>query len=269
MSPLFLMIVASGVLGAIVGSFLNALSFRFNTGKSIMRGRSRCMHCNHPLSAFDLVPILSYLFLGGRCRYCHAKISLQYPIVEGVAALLSVAMYLVHPDPLGYAFWFVISMTLLFVVVYDIRHTIIPTSALILLGTLAFCGLFLEFGNGVHYVQPSLWAVLAGPLLALPLFMLSVVSKGTWMGWADSGLELSLGWLLGISAGATALMVAFWSGAAVGVAALVFLSLWRRRVKRLTMKSEIPFAPFLVFGALFVHLFHVNFFSTLALLWTI
>ena len=79
------------------------------------------------------------------------------------------------------------------------------------------------------------------------------------MGWGDSALELSLGWLLGLSVGASALVLAFWSGAAVGIVLMVLS-------KRYTMKSELPFAPFLVLGALAAHFFHVDFFATLPLL---
>ena len=259
-------LVFLGVLGAILGSFLNALSFRFNTGKTL-GGRSRCMHCNHTLSAFDLIPILSYVFLRGRCRYCHARISIQYPLVEGAAALLAVGMYIVHPEPLAYGFWLLVSLVLLFIVVYDARHTIIPTSASVSLGILALLSLFIEFGEGISFMLPTLGEVLAGPLLALPLLLLSLVSGGKWMGWADSGLELSLGWLLGISLGATALMIAFWAGAFVGVFLILFLNAWQRGKKHLTMRSEVPFAPFLVFGALLAHFLHVNVFSTLLYLW--
>src|SRR3989344_1506226 len=90
------------VFGAILGSFVNALSFRYNTGRSVVRGRSRCMHCGHTLDAVDLVPILSYLFLHGRCRHCGTRISVQYPLVEVVAAALSVGVYMLYPAPLSY-----------------------------------------------------------------------------------------------------------------------------------------------------------------------
>lgn len=259
--------IAAAIFGSIIGSFLNALSFRFNTGRSIAKGRSRCMHCSHELGAMDLVPIFSYVFLGGRCRYCGARISLQYPLVEALAAALSVLAYLEHQDPLAYAFWFVVWMVLLFIVVYDIRHTVIPWSCSGALAVLAIASLFISFDGGAHLVMPSLLALIAGPILALPLTLLSLVSRGRWMGWADGALELSLGWLLGLGVGATALMVAFWSGAALGVLLMVFSSLWRRGGKGLTMKSELPFAPFLVLGALIAYFLHVDFFSTLPLFW--
>src|SRR3989344_6482284 len=94
----------SVALGAILGSFINALVYRFNTGRG-MGGRSHCMHCGHTLSAVDLVPVFSFLFLRGRCRYCGVKLSLQYPLVEVAAAVLSPAVYPPHPAPLEYALW--------------------------------------------------------------------------------------------------------------------------------------------------------------------
>lgn len=247
---------AAAVLGAIAGSFINALSYRFNTGRG-MGGRSYCDTCGHTLAVADLVPIFSYLFLRGRCRYCGARISIQNPLVEVAAALLSLGAYILHPQILGFAFWFVTFMVMLFIVVYDLRHTIIPWSCSILLMVLAFSSLFLHMGDTLTITMPTLWALLAGPLLALPLFLLSLISGGRWMGWGDSGLELSLGWLLGLSMGASALMLAFWIGAAVGIVLIVLK-------KGLTMRSELPFAPFLVLGMFLAYFFHVDFFSSLA-----
>ncbi len=245
---MFLFAVAG--LGLIFGSFLNALLFRFGTGASVMHGRSRCMRCGHELSALDLIPLVSYLFLRGRCRYCKTKISWQYPLVEAIAALLGVGVYVVNPQPLQFLFWFVVFLVLLFITVYDLRHMIIPPSASALLAALAL-GFVLVSGG-------EWWSGLA---LALPLFLLSLVSGGRWMGWADSGLELSLGWLLGFSMGLTALMCAFWFGAGVGIVLL----LWQKKV---TMRSEVPFAPFLIAGFALVYFLHVDFFSTISLLFS-
>ncbi len=255
------LLIGAIFLGAIVGSFINALSYRFNTGRG-MGGRSYCDTCGHTLSPADLVPVFSYLFLRGRCRYCRAKISIQNPVVEIVAASLSGLIYFAHPTPIVFAFWFLVWMTLLFVVVYDLRHTIIPWSCSILLCCFALFSMFVT--PSLSFTVPSLELLLAGPILAAPLFLLSLISKGRWMGWGDSGLELGLGWLLGLTFGGTALMLAFWSGAIVGILLMLFSRVvWQRKSKRLTMVSEIPFAPFLVFGAFLVHFFHVDFFSTI------
>lgn len=211
------------------------------------------MRCGHTLAARDLVPVFSYLMLGGRCRYCGTKVSLQYPLVELAGALLALCVYVLYPDPLHFAYWLAVWMVLLFIAVYDVRHSIIPWSASIPLALLAAGGLALG-------IVPSQWGSLAaGPVLALPLFLFFAVSRGRWMGLGDSVLELSLGWLLGLTLGLTAFMIAFWTGALVGIILLVL----RRGV---TMKSEVPFAPFLILGALAAFAFHVDLFQTLPLL---
>lgn len=226
-----------------------------------MGGRSRCMQCDHTLGALDLVPLFSYLFLRGRCRYCGSHVSWQYPLVEAVAGVLSAGVYVLNPNPLSFAFWFVVWMMLLFISIYDIKHTIIPWSCSFVLLALACVHVVFSFDT-LSLVLPAPWVLMAGPLLALPLFLLSFVSRGTWMGWADSLLELSLGALLGLSLGATALMLAFWSGALVGI---VLLVLSRFHIFRYTIKSELPFAPFLILGAGLAYFFHVDFFSSITL----
>lgn len=240
-------IFAVAVFGAILGSFLNVLLYRYNTGRSAMRGRSMCMHCGQKLGAGDLIPLLSYLYLRGACRYCHSHISFQYPAVEAAAAALSVLVYLQHPEPAQYALGLAVWLTLLFIVVYDLRHQIIPWSASGLLSALVLLHVFI-----FQFSVSNLWA---GPALAAPLLLLSLVSRGRWMGWGDGPLELCLGWLLGFTAGLTALFIAFWVGAVVGIA-LSVLS------KSYTMKSEVPFAPFLILGAVCAYFLHVDFFQT-------
>ena len=241
---------AAAALGLILGSFLNALSFRWGTGRSVMRGRSRCMHCGHALGAQDLVPVFSFLFLRGRCRHCGARMSLQYPAVEAGGLLVSVAVYIAHPEPLAFFFWLLVWMILLFIVVYDLRHMIIPTSPLALLAALALMQALLF---------SSYWTIVAGVMLAFPLFFISLMSDGRWMGWSDGALELALGWMLGFTAGLTALLSAFCAGALVGIGMLI-------ASKRFTMKSELPLAPFLILGAALAHFAHVDLFQTLFLI---
>lgn len=245
-----LLATAAFIFGSIAGSFINALSFRFGTGVSILTGRSRCMRCAHTLGVQDLVPVFSWLFLLGRCRYCSSKISLQYPLVELIAATLSLVIYLQFPDPLHFAYWFVVWMILLFVAVYDMRHQIIPWSCSGLLALLALVGLYVG-------IIPTTWgSFIAGPILALPLLFFYAVSRGRWMGLGDGVLQLSLGWFLGLTLGLTAFMFAFWAGALVGIVGMTL----RRGV---TMKSEVPLAPFLIAGAFVAFTTHVDLFQSL------
>ncbi len=244
-------------LGIIFGSFLNALLFRFNTGKSTLKGRSACMRCGHTLGALELVPLLSFIFLRGRCRHCAARISWQYPLVEALAGVLAVLVYLETGMSLWFAYWFAVWLVLLFIVVYDLRHFIIPWSASLALMALALCGVFLSMAGQPGGAMGEWWA---GPALGAPLLLISLVSGGRWMGWGDGILELSLGWLVGISMGLTALLVAFWAGAVVGVVLLLMAK------NRYTMRSEVPFAPFLIVGCAAAYFLHVDLFPYLPLL---
>ena len=252
-------------LGAILGSFLNAVLFRFNTGRSALSGRSQCMRCGHTLGALDLVPVLSWVLLRGRCRWCGTRISAQYPLVELLGALVSLGVLLTcGADPVRFVWGLLVWLVILFIVVYDFRHMIIPWQA----------SIFLVFLTGVGALLPALAGhpLLAGPILAAPLFLLSLVSWGKWMGWADSIFELSLGWLLGYSLGASALLLSVWIGAAVGVCIMAVQKVTPssrspKSLRRFTMKSEIPFAPFLALGAALAFFFHVDIFATLFPLW--
>jgi len=252
----YILLFAVAGLGLILGSFLNALIYRFNTGLSIARGRSRCMRCGHTLSVLDLVPVLSYLWLRGVCRYCGAHISWQYPLVELSASLLLLFVFITTPQPLLFVLYSAVWLTLLFTLVYDLRHMMIPWASA---NTLIGLSLVLLFFHTGSFAIPSTFALLAGPLCAAPLFLVSLVSRGRAMGWGDGFLELSLGWLLGLYGGVAALLLAFWSGAILGLLLMLFqYTGWKLGRKRLTMKSEVPFAPFLIFGAAAVYFFHVD-----------
>jgi leader peptidase (prepilin peptidase)/N-methyltransferase len=260
-------------LGAILGSFLNVLILRYGTGEGI-GGRSHCMRCGHELSALDLVPILSFLWLGGRCRFCGTRISPQYPLVEAAAAALSLGIYLAHPNPVSYVLGLFIWTTLLFLFVYDLRHKMLPLPAVALLMVLGVVSALMPC---LSYCSAQIlqWPLLAGPAAAAPLLLLSAISFGRWMGWGDGLMMLGIGWVLGFSEGLTALVLGFWSGAVLGVCLIG----WSRtrtlhtgaavmlgtQGRGFTMKSEIPFGPFLIVGAAVAYFFHVDLFPTFLL----
>lgn len=266
MNDLFIFSAAAGCLGAIIGSFLNALSFRYHTGTG-MGGHSKCMRCGVELSARDLVPLFSYLFLRGRCRRCGSGISLQYPLVEAAAALLGAGTYFLHPLPLSFAFYTLVWAVLLFIVVYDLRHSVLPSAALALLCILGILSLYFPCDVFCTFASPNLFALLTGPLLGVPLLLLSFFSKGAWMGWGDGILAVAFGWLLGLPAGVLALLIAFWSGSLVGVALMAWSKIAETKeaghTPGYTIRSAIPFAPFMALGAIAVHAFHLDIFSLL------
>ena len=136
------------------------------------------------------------------------------------------------------------------------RHKIIPDNLVYPFIGLSFIGLFLsEFGVFSPHIA-SLNSVFAGFLVALPLFLLFIVSRGRWLGFGDVKLALGLGFMLGTSRGFAALMLAFFIGAVVGV----FLLIGKNK---LNMKSEVPFAPFLVIATILVFFFDIHFFGLL------
>jgi prepilin signal peptidase PulO-like enzyme (type II secretory pathway) len=156
---------------------------------------------------------------------------------------------------------FAIASLLIAISVYDLKHTIIPDKLVYVLVFLSFASLF---ANGALSTE----ALLAGPLTALPLGFLWLVSGGKWMGLGDAKLQLALGWLLGLTQGVSALVLSFWIGAAVSVGVITIPYVIQRMylfgtVSKLTMKSEIAFGPFLVLGFVITWMFNIDLISLL------
>ncbi len=247
--------------GLIIGSFLNVVIARYNTERGF-GGRSACMSCRTTLHWFDLVPLGSYLILGGRCRTCSVRISMQYPMVELVTGLIFALLFLKFQNifllntlhfALTYAFYGTLFALLIVIATYDLKHKIIPDAFSFAFGALSFLGIFIfgEGGLGLHV--PHWSEFLSGIFIALPFALLWLLSRGAWMGLGDGKLALGLGWMLGLSRALSGIVLAFWTGALVGI----FLMVLSRNYK---MRTEIPFAPFLVFGAIVAFLFDLNIF---------
>jgi leader peptidase (prepilin peptidase)/N-methyltransferase len=249
-----LSIVLSFIFGTVVGSFLNVVSLRFNTGKTV-GGRSQCMTCGNQLSWLELVPIFSFLFQKGACRKCRSKISWQYPLVEFIAGAIFVLIFFLYPPTtllLGAKtlLLVIVSCLLLVIAVYDIKHKIIPDSFVYAFGAVAFVGLFIGGVSWFH--MPTVWAMVAGPILALPFALIWLLSKGTWMGLGDAKLTLGIGWLLGINGGVNAIILSFWIAAVISVTWLLVT------YKRIKPRTEIPFGPYLILGMYLVLLFGIQ-----------
>ncbi len=249
------------VFGIIIGSFLNVVILRYNTGRTL-GGRSACMTCVRSLSWYELIPVGSFLIQNGKCRGCKSKISIQYPLVEVITGFIFSAIFLKFQNlfwmdttafTVTLVFYSILFSLLLIIAVYDIRHKIIPDLLCAIFGIIAFIGLFLFSAGSFAPHCPGLYDFLAGPILALPFAFIWLISKGKWMGLGDAKLAVGLGWMLGLSLGFSALILSFWIGAVVGILLLTFS-------KNHSAKTEIPFAPFLVLGALLIFLFEFNFF---------
>lgn len=245
------------ILGIIIGSFLNVVILRFNTGKGL-NGRSGCLSCNKKLHWHELVPVLSYFFLKGRCSGCKSKVSIQYPLVEIFTGLLFLGIFLkqipvFYYAPLlaiiGLVFYLTIWSILVVIFVYDFRHTIIPNKLVYAFAGLAFVFSLIQTPYDLWLVFPYYLDILSGFIFFTPFFLLWFFSGGRWIGLGDGKLALGIGFLLGFISGISAIILSFWIGALV---AILFMLVSRLNIKghNITIKSEIPFAPFLIIGTL-------------------
>lgn len=250
----------AGCLGLIIGSFLNVVILRHD--ERPMTGRSACMSCGRTLAWYELFPVISWLALRGRCRSCRAHISLQYPIVEAstgiVFALLAGAFFVTTPlfsySALLIFPYFVVAALLIAITVYDFYYTIIPDEWVYLFAAVALL-------SSLFARDPALTPLLvlfSGPLVAAPLYALWAFSGGAWMGFGDVKFALGMGWLLGPIYGIAAVFLSFVIGAIVSVCVIIPLSSLREGGKRITMKSEVPFGPFLVASTFFLWLAALN-----------
>lgn len=263
------------LLGTIIGSFLNVVIFRFNTGKTITKGRSICMNCNRELRWYELIPVLSFLIQSGKCRRCASKISHQYPLVELITGLMFTLvaykflpiLYVSYGLYIFYVVLFVFIFSLLIVIsVYDLRHKIIPDKLVFVFIIVSFFSLFVNlFLYEPVFTTPTFVNLISGPLLALPFILLWFFSKGKLMGLGDGKLILGIGWMLGLSAGLFAIIISFWIGTIVSLLLMFLSKNLSAQAGKMNMKTEIPFAPFLIISALITFLFNFNFFSLIKL----
>jgi len=250
-----------GLIGLIVGSFLNVVVIRHNTGRSLL-GRSGCLSCASPLEAYMLVPVLSWVLQRRRCVSCGTRISWQYPLVEISTAFLFIAVGLSALSFFHKSLAFVFAALVVMIVAYDIRHTIMPDVWVYAAGMLAFVYHMSAVAAGLPPAD-LLLTVLSGPITAAPFAALWYMTGGRGMGLGDAKFALAVGWLLGASGGFLATMLSFVIGAVVSVCILLplpyygrVLAHWgiltRSTSNAFTMKSEIPFGPFLAAGMLII-----------------
>ena len=246
--------ILSFIFGAVVGSFLNVVSLRFNTGVGL-GGRRNIIKYSTSLTWKELVPILSFMYQKGACKNCKSKISWQYPLIEFIGGAIFALIFIMYP-PISYVAGFqtllyvLITCLLLVMSVYDIKHKIIPDQFVYTFAALALVNLFV--GGTSWWHVPGFWALIAGPLAALPFAFLWLISRGAWMGFGDAKLMLGIGWILGVSGSINAIILAFWIAAAVSIIWLLVT------YKKFKPKTEVPFGPYLVLAMYLVLLFHVQ-----------
>ncbi|MEA3295607.1 MAG: prepilin peptidase [Patescibacteria group bacterium] len=261
------------LFGLCIGSFLNCIIYRLSiemaedsprplsTGgegnRGFVAGHSYCPHCQHILKPKDLIPVLSYMFLKGKCRYCGKSISIQYPLIELATGLLFVFLFW-HLSfgldlerfgiiwILNFIFYLIIACFLIIIFVYDFKHYIIPDKVIYPAIIISFIYFFINNWNFMFSAQIiSKFSNFIFPaILASGFFLLIVLaSRGLWMGMGDVKFAFLMGLILGYPNILLGLFLSFSFGAIIGMILIL------RRKK--TLKSEMPFAPFLVLGTFF------------------
>lgn len=264
------------VFGLAIGSFLNVVAGRYDGERSLfaaepISGRSHCPHCKRTLRWFELIPLVSFIMQGGKCRRCRASISFQYPVAEMISGFIFIFVpwhILTISGAGGFLlaglsfFWIVTFETLFVMSLIDIRLGIIPDELNGFLFVLAlFYGIFMAgylglsnhsfFGAyaGIFGLQDGYWLnhVLAAVFGGAFFGFLILFTRGKGMGMGDLKLAVPLGFLLGWPDILFATAFAFVIGAAVG---LVTIAAGKR-----TMKGSLPFGPFFALGAATVFFF--------------
>lgn len=260
--PLWQQYTFVAIFGLIIGSFLNVYIYRLNTGKSLS-GHSHCLSCGTGLKPYELIPLVSYLFLRGRCRTCGCHIPVRYFIVELLTSVLFLLSYQLASTTYELLFLWLVMAVLVVITVYDIRHYIIPDSLTGVLTIFALLWYVLQFYAGTDWM--SVWvAILAALAGSGFFFLLWFVSKGAWLGFGDVKLAFPLGLIAGPSLVFSMVVYSFWVGAAVSLLLIGIGKLVRGQVHlhkwfgSLTIKSVVPFAPFMIAGCLIVLFTHSN-----------
>jgi len=235
------------VLGAVVGSFLNVCIYRMPSEESVVFPPSHCPNCDYRIRWYDNLPILSYLFLKGKCRSCGTRISPQYPVVELLNGLLSLALFLRFGPGLIFAVLFVFCSSLVVVTFIDLEHQIIPDS--ITLPGIVIGFIISFFIPQLGWFNSLIGIVAGGGSLLLIAQGYELVAKKEGMGGGDVKLLAMMGAFLGWKAIIFIIFSASLVGSVIGV------SLMMAQKKDGTL--AIPFGPFLASGAV-LYIFYGN-----------
>ncbi len=243
------------VIGLFFGSFLNVVADRL-ANEQTLSGRSKCDTCKRELSWIDLIPIISYASLKGKCRYCQASISINYPLSEiATGVIFTLTWFLSNYAYPNGSVWLhgihIAIASLIFVIILsDLRYQIIPDEihiALIICGILRLFILNIDPQNVIIFqflsiplLQKLAMMFVAGMAVMLPLLLIFLLTKGGGMGFGDVKFAYIMGFILGIKGGLVALYLAFVVGGLVALTLMLF--------QKAKLKTKIAFGPFLISG---------------------
>lgn len=244
-------ILLFGVIGLAVGSFLTLFADRYDTAESVWVGRSHCNHCKKTLTWWELIPLLGFFIIKGRCSDCSKAIPRLYPFFELITAATFILIRLAQNESSSYlliGLELTLASVFLILFFYDIIHHAFPLPLLILAAVVALIVVGVKVWTGAQLVPENLTLLIRDHALGaviggLALGVLAFPSKGTWMGYGDVILSTIIGLWVGYPSIIVALLVAFYTGAFVGA-----IQLLTRKVRQ---DHRIAFGPFLIVGAFF------------------
>lgn len=228
------------LLGLIVGSFLNVVIYRLPEEKSIVKPPSHCPNCNTRLKVIDLIPVFSYIFTKGRCRYCGEKISIQYPLIELLTAIFFLGAYLKFGLKSELFIMLLLLSALIVISMIDYKYMIIPN-------IITYSGIIIGFISAIIFDHLSIFDSILGIFIpALILLAVALIFKGG-MGMGDVKLVAMLGAFLGYKYSLLSIFIGSLVGSIIGIT-LMALGIIDR-------KDRIPFGPFICLGAVIMIFF--------------
>ncbi len=229
----------AAMFGLITGSFLNVCIYRIPRKESILFPPSHCPNCEKKIKIFDLLPVISYLLLKGRCRFCGERVGIRYPVVEAITGILFIALLLRFDINLVLLKYTVLICILIITTFIDLEYYIIPNE-IVLAGLAA--GVILHYPAGDITVISSLYGILSSAGFLLFVYLISLlIFKQEGMGMGDVKLSLVMGLFLGWPLSIMAVFLACCFAGGLGI----FLLL----LKKKSRGDIIPFGPFLAMGS--------------------
>ena len=234
------------IMGTVFGSFYNVVGYRLPKGESIISPPSHCPKCNHKLTFFELIPILSYIFQKGKCKKCHQKISLFYPIFETLTGILFVLCYLSY----GLSYELIIALTfvsmMIIIVVSDYHYLIISDGVLIIFGIILFTEILL-----INGLNAALYSLLNGCLAFITMYLLKKLGDFIFKKESMGGGDIKLLFIFGMVLSYPIAILAIFVGSLIGLPLALLIMISKK-------DHVIPFGPFLAAGATLLLLLQIN-----------
>lgn len=239
-------IIVSFIFGITLGSFYNVVGYRLPREQSLITPSSHCTSCNHKLGIMDLFPVFSFLFLGGKCRYCKQKISWFYPLFEFITGLLFSISYIVFGATIEFFIAITFISMLLIIIISDYQTMIIPDELLIV------CGVILTILIGIKKGFTGVcFSVLDGMIAFIIMYLIKKLGDFLFKKESMGGGDIKLMFVFGLVLGLPMTLVSIFLASFIGLPISLFI-LYKKK------EHEMPFGPFLAVAAIIIMLTQLN-----------